>query len=1738
MFGQGENKGCRGGASVLRRVLSLLLCLCLLLSEMTVLVSAAETDTGVQKKNTYLMRVQTGVNSGESIEYLAIRYLDDAGKVRVHFLFPQDGSYTESCTEAVKAGGYRNKSDMVSRAAHYVSKGGNRTTGLARYSCDEYIFTPMYPFRELVSVDVYAHYTESARPWVCEGIELFRLDTLYGVGMSGYFSDDTYVDFSGKLLWSMKETITFNFDKSDKLFRIGTNPAEDTYSFEKYDGEDGYSTHEQDSFIFEIKIADLYGSGIESLEIPATYAELTLGSYSFPELLVLEVTYTDDAGGQRTVKMPVIANTLAWGEENGLISAGGHYIGIAQQGENLVFAGQLPRFQNLTECKLYYGTDADEQAGIRFEGNYLWDGSIIDLDEAKSKINANADRLDILGLRMYRTDGDPADIVRYDGSGTDIRFAVDASPMYIFTAPTVNGEAISLGSEKKLKMVEYVKGSSMEPKQNLQGRYVVVVETDDVTSADTVDDIQYSIHYKGTDGVERSTSPIVLRDAIRNFYGSWAGRDEADKAADFSYNYAVSQGGKAAFIVDLNGVSQFTAIEFSMGSMSRDDWQVKSVTIYKPQSIDNREVRWEHLLLDGSMTDRLITRDFDDSVIMRRYGDEKRGETPVYLYGENLETAKCILQFDPSSAVVSETEIDWSDIRYSMTYKQAKQDLGFAKVRATYDVGVKVAGNESATNENGDTGSKNLFYFQLVFETGTSAYVLANQQLTADGFRAGKTETFQIKTNQNYGELSAVRIIPDDISDTANSDIFDKLKIDTISVTKKSGSGMELTWKVENVGWIEIDYRDEGGKNTAGGQKGRAVEEMVRDFPVTSAGYSSNILFMISTGPYAKAVMVGVDAQPTGTITATIEYEDSASAVQTMDVDIVRAMYEYNGKTPRYSAEETYLDDADAVVQCAEIDTKHMLRGAHEDRFLISMQDVKHIRSMTLKVRGTNTTDWNINKISVYQINGEGKLRLNAQGEYQRHSAEELTYITASTEDGYALHFNANGAENTQLIRFADNTITVEKDKSEWTSRITPVPENKNDTLNLYVYTRRDGTESPMSAYTLDAAIQYSCSENASARKLSVQDMNRSEEKGMFYAVGLNVFGFTNLGSLTLHAQAVEEIRASIEYAVIQHVRSGVVIGNYYMDFSGDNVENAIVIEPSGGMDRIPEAEQQVSLYFTENTVSGVLSYAERDIAAALRYTTIHDVTNREYSSPYVYLAGGTASDEAIYNSIYPGMIAQLTFHEPFVKEITGITVASVGSLTASVDSAIVSDYTVSGNAYQWNSTSYFADEQVLSHIPHTMQASETNVVPVELVLETAPSREDVDTGTDDPIRMVIQYTDQTGAMEKTRIIDNLGTYLVGGSFHAGDTAVVSLCMKDLGQIRTITLEPYSDDVYSKAVWGLKRITLRMTQNGGASGASDTVSMERTFPDTLIMEGQPKLVNLSNILITTTTSYYNSKMREYNSVNSDANGTVQVLVSSEDEVVIRTYVDGTLPGYSFGVSAVRVRDGAETVVTCFERSGNQVVFKTPANTSGADDVYRVIIRSEEAPAIKAIVEIRVESVSDSGQSGEGALPEEETQSGEELPAKEDGESGEASEKSSGTDTGDATGEETGEKSEDKPDDNPEDKPETKPEESSGEEPVKDEPVTEEPVIEEPVTEELPAAEPEEPSYEPPKETEAETEETIPEPQKEPEPVPEEPAAETGTEPIPEETAPTEALSAPEPETPETPEPTPDETDGV
>lgn len=1568
---------------------------------------ATKSTTGETCTNTYLLRVSTGVNAGTAVKYFAVRYVDTNNIARVEYVLPHGDARQKTLERGLQNSALRKRLNSVDDSIGYTLDLDElkKADALRSNTDDEFLFTPHFTVKQINAVDVYQQCKSGVKGWTCNGLSVYQVTKLYGMDMMGYYSSNLFLDFEGKVLYTFAKSVDLTLSNQDKTYRFATTGG--NYAFTDGKGQ-AVSFHDTDEYLFELDIADVYKAGIEKF-FCGNAEYMGEDAWRYRELFDLEVSYTDTSGGSHKVLLPVFTSAAAWGTENGFVHFEKDlgYSTLMQQGEQMVFGGKLPNFATLNSCTLHYTTEAADKAGVVRNANNPKEYTDL------SNTDLASDDFAVSAFKMYKNV--KKDQIQYTGGSNSAQmfYTISADPIYYALAETNSGITLTAGSSKKLTIHENDGSANLSP--NLDGRYVVVIKTDTPAAAGTKDEVRVRFTYQSVDGATKTTKYYSLNTASQDFYGYWPcyngfEPDDSRIWPNYYRYYGLQSGGEIMFFMDLEDVSTFKSFELAMGSTASDNWQMKSLVIYDPSWVGHRITTSEESVVNNDHSPYAsmwkITRDFDKSVVMCSYGMEVNGETPanelpVYIDADEEETSHQTVHFGDeggeSGDDPDEPETDWNKIKNHMTYKEAMQDFGFNKTRATYEVEVQVAGNDSANDKDGDTGSTNLFYFQLLFKGGSSAYVLANQQLTADGFRAGELETFTISTNQDYGDLTAIRILPDDSDARESTDIFDKLNIQSITVTKKSSAVASTAWNFANIGWIKIDYRDDAPKNTAAGLQGRSAKDLVREFTVTGKGVSTNLMFSITTDAYELD-----DDNPSwnenleGIVTASITYTTNDNEEVKKTIDVVQKMYEYNGETPHYEStfgklSGTTMNENGTEVSCAVSDVNRMFRAGHTDRFFVSLNDVHTIKYMDLSVRGSAGITWTIKDVSVYQLLQNGTLRMNNNDEYQRHTADQLELITSGEESAYEILVPGDGSESCMPINFKDNIIKTEEGESGWTSTITREPDNENDTLNVYIY-MGEGTDAPVEYsggaskrnYDLKADLYYQDRGVNGSSHLALTGMNYDSVDKVVYATGINTRGFITLQKMKLSVPSLTPVRALVDHAIVQHVRSGVVISTYYMDFcdltsshAPSNAFNSDFLEraPDSGLSKSTE-QQVVSVMFGKDTVTSGLIAEKADVAVALRYTLKGDPMNKEYNSPYIFLTdakqkvttvnenGETVVVEAPYASVRAGMMAEIPFEIPNVNEITGVIVASTGNVKVSVDGMTVGCYPITriktgssttterGDLTKWYN---FAGSVKVSSTPAIMSVTETNVVPVEITVKTAASTNTTSTSTTDPIRMTIGYVSQDGRQTRTMMIDDVRTYMTSGSLEAGKEATFCFFIKNASDVRYVTIEPHAKATYSQAAWGVDTLKVRTTVNGVERVA------ERTFTDMIIREGDPRTVNLCNISISTKTSFYNSKLKKSSTINSDSEGKSAVLVYSGDQVTILPNLSGSLAGYSYFVSAVKVEGEATAEVNCFKQTNGQIVFDTPKNLTAGTETYRVIIESEENEAVKAVVEIRVES---------------------------------------------------------------------------------------------------------------------------------------------------------------------------------
>lgn len=1389
------------GGKLLSLLLAALLCVQLLP------VTAQAADGIVPQKETYALVTVTGNASPQDVQYLAVTYRDDAGKQHSEYIFPR-AALRQTMQEAANVPAGASSANVRRTASTALAR---KLTGLTagsiasaepfrNYARDTFFFYPQYAVGEIVQVEIF---NKDRSSWACQSMELYKVSTLYGLDSYDAAGSGVFVSFAGTLLAATERGTTFTGTlntvgggNSRVKFRTAFSAAEAAYD----NSDCRYALH--------LDMADSYGAGLEPLAAPATGTAAVLSAMGVQECLLATVRYKTAGGAVVCLRLPMVTDAVGWAAEQGIDPDKAVIADIGQDGGQLTAGVRLPDFASLEQVELTVtsASDAAAVAAMEYSGG-------------AEKAADNDVR--IAGAALYDLRLTPASV---SSEGGALTAAFSGMPAYYYTAASTQGYPLAYGTDTSIAMRAYQAGSGLTPRQDVgTTRFLVVLHTDAVESAGTTGDLSMQLSYMDTDGSARESTTINVREAIREFTGYWP-----STVADPAYRRGMEPGGELKFAVTLKNVSYFTGVTFSVNN--GDDWQGAGISIYRLDKLDSRTVSWGDVTIGGAVvSNRSYTRQYSGELIL------SSGTTVLVQEGTASGGGKKTISVI-SDSVISQEDVDWSDVRYSMSYEQANRDLGFTKSRQTYTVVVEVADDTTSTGSNGDCGSKNQFYFQLVFQSGKSGYVLANQQLTADGFRAGVKESFSISTNQDYGELVEVRIIPNDSA--GNDYTYDKLNIASIRVRKNSTGALSRQWVLDNVGWVDVNYRDDAAAVSEKGQSSRSEAEIARSYLVSYSSNVVNLMVCVTTDQFDE--YDGITTPFSGELMAEISYYNGAGELCTPEaIDVVRAIYEYNNKTANYDkASVTVNADGTTSLKAgshAVSDTATMFRPNKADRFILSIDDISSLNSITFTGKAAADCRWKIKSVAVALVTGDGELQLNSNNEYIRTGEMQPLCTHASANTPAYLHDFLMGDPSSFTVQFSDNTIQSAKDESTWVSAVTREPLSQNDTLNIYVYPKNTAN---MAEYELSAAAQFSTDYGVTYQS-AVKQMSRTGT--YFYATGVGATGMSVLRSLTLKADDTT-VQAQIDYALVEQVRSGVVIATYRIEYNGYNAAVKISNGPTSGKAVETGEQQEVYLQLGEGTQTASLFAQQRDLAVSLRYTTSIGSGGSAYNSANIFL-----TDQQI-NAIKAGDVVRLTFSQPYVKEITGLTVTATGGLKVVIDRACIIRYDGTSSI-----TTGFANGVTLTGSGATMTPTNTGsgsygtVTPVTLTFRTAEDTESAKTALNGGLPAEITCVDVTGNNVSTMKVADLTRYISSGSIAPGKTAVVTMLLADANEITALRVTP-------DGTWYLAGVSASVT-----GGSSTSVEFGRLLPS-----GETSLLDMKavNVALTVTRTVGGSTVTE------------------------------------------------------------------------------------------------------------------------------------------------------------------------------------------------------------------------------------------------------------------------------------
>ena len=1265
------------------------------------------------------------------------------------------------------------------------------------------------------------------------------------------------------------------------------------------------------NYVVRLDFADFSGAGFEQMS-QAYNQSKPLKEAQFGEYLAVQIEYVDIFGDSRTVIKPAMTGAVDW-LLNSDVPEDTKIAALAQQGESLVFGCILQDLQSIKAMTLSTGTEAAA----------LLTQSV-----------GNGESASVTGVSIYPASAvsASASAIENSASGPDYYFTSD--PLYYHTAATVEGETVPANGTHYLSMYAYENGATLSPVSTTE-KYLVELLADPTQVAGTPEDVQVDLRYVDLSGATRESGIYSVRNGAKEFYGHWPANVE-----DFAFTGLINSENGVCFIMELSQVEHFTGLTVSVPDGS-NDWQMAGFRVVRLDRLGKRVGVWEDVVVGNAQSNRRYYRDVEGYTVFTM--EEKALVQPNH---------SCEIDFI-SQSVQNVEDFDWSAYRYAMSYDQCSSNLGLAKVRENYTVEVQVqSGTTSLLDGYGDNGSKNRFYFLLQFENGVSGYVLANQQLSADGFRSGSTESFTVSTNYDYGELVSVHVIPDDISE--DSDPYDKLNIAQIRVRRNDKGSISKEWVIQNVGWIGIDYQDEGANSSIGGQPGRTETDLARVYPVSYSSYALNLEFRIGTGTYGES---GSGGAFYGTMEGTLEYYSQDGKRKQLTFDVVRAMYDYVNKAPAYNDDGTTGSTGSPL---AVTDNSFMFRENHTDRFVISVSDVAKLGKLSLNMKSFNGGTLQITNLTASVVMETGLLQINDQDEYVRLGSTE--YLCEDTVDKIpAFDLMLPTDRNIyQDIYFNDHeAIKLDTKSNTWISTVSRVPNSQNDVLNIFVYPASDASGN----YDIDVRAQYT-NNNGVALETGAKSLNKitdADGKLVYTVGGLTATGMSSLNRIYVKAQTPDVVDAFMDHVIVQQVRNGVVINTFYVDCEHRNADGEFYAVPSND-NTMDNSQQKVYLLLGNDTEAANLVSENRDIAVALQYTTISG-SNQIFTSRYIYIT------DQQYQAIKAGDLLELTFNESYVRDITGLMVATSGNVKAHVEMAGVDCYTVNEAAGTKQFVKHFSvpTGAVVMNQSTAISVSNSSTVEIlDLQIDTATSDAYLESGTNDPIVMVLGYTDRQG-VPRELVVPNIRDYVIseGAAFVTGSTTRVRLLIRNIASVQMLQLMPYNVDPQITAGWKPSQIIISLGAEGSLQRVSRVVDNyiyeDSTIdPNTTItgsMVGGLK-INLSNIILSTDVAATNEfgLYGTSHRVTSTANKELALTVNSGASVKLHSTVSNSQQGY---VTKVVMADTGSDASGLISLTTEGELLTMPQNITGQDLVYRVTVSSVENENIAVVIMLTV-----------------------------------------------------------------------------------------------------------------------------------------------------------------------------------
>jgi len=917
-----------------------------------------------------------------------------------------------------------------------------------------------------------------------------------------------------------------------------------------------------------------------------------------------------------------------------------------------------------------------------------------------------------------------------------------------------------------------------EPMINYGNTYLFTMRPSDLANTRTDSDLDITLSYLDNDNINQNIS-FRVNEMVRVFYGNSAG----------TY-LPQNQSRVIQFLLDVNDVKTFLSVTVSLSDTGKQ-FQFEEVGIYRVNEADNQIL---YAFNNSEAADGEIgTLHYKDRYVDQGELIAKVSKT-TYLAHSSTSRTLAFIDYSSGDAVDQTPSVDQglTSIKSQMAYNEINKDLKLASVRSTYEIQVDVA-------NIADAGSGNYFFFQMVFENGTSGVVLANDQIAGDAFRQGETSVFSIMTNQYYGQPKSMRIYTHS-SNTDDTTSFDKLNIDKINIIRQSGIGLSTSWIIENVGWIDINYAEEDISGVAT-QMNASTDSapnnttICREYFVTKNSAAMDFMVEFKTAGNTEVT------DPA--LTALVSYKKTTGANASVNVNVTEKADEFNG-----------VNGAAYV-------------AGDLTRFYISLNDVASINQITFESDKQNS--FILQDLRIYRVSDRGEVYLDSTGRYNRDG--ELTPITYGAMDTpqnvrignpAIINLAANQNMNVSFSTSTDGTTS-------FTSGAT-VQTNVAEKLNIYIFPG-DNTRF---RYPVYGALKYTGTYQSGFMQKSLRfDPADNLPDGAMALRGVDISNLGSISSLTLSTD--DSSGTSVSHVIIERLTTtGRKLKTYDINFG-----STYLLSPVQAYVNTEEetADMKQTVTITTKQPDPLRLSKTNDIGVAIRYRSSID-SSVQYVSDYVYLS------QQAKNSLSKGEPVTAALYERNVGEITAVSIITTGGITLSTDTIYACNYNkydellyATGIASPMTITPESGNINRADYHDTTLQKAST-VMPVTFTFKTAEDKTKVPVaGTFSKVYGVLVCEDPNNSSRTVEInLGNLKDYFskteldAGEVFQAGKTDTFTAYLYNTGdplELR-LSMDPEDNDP-----WTLSEVSVRRKLPDGSyaakNGVGDIVSADEAL---------------------------------------------------------------------------------------------------------------------------------------------------------------------------------------------------------------------------------------------------------------------------------------------------------------------